>query len=40
MLLAAFGMSPLAAVGAGGATIAGCFGLGMSAVSYIKKQES
>jgi hypothetical protein len=40
MSLAAFGMPPLAATGAGGAALAFVFGAAMSAVSYIRRQDS
>ena len=40
LLLAKLGMSPVSAVGAGAAALAGVFGLGMTAVSYITKRES
>ncbi|GAA2304841.1 hypothetical protein Scani_12220 [Streptomyces caniferus] len=39
IILVALGMAPLAATGAGAATLGGAFGLGMTAVSYIKKQD-
>lgn len=38
LLLVVLGASPLAAVCAGGATIVGCFGITMGAVTYVTKQ--
>ncbi|MET7699900.1 hypothetical protein [Streptomyces sp. NPDC005485] len=40
LLLAALGMSPVSAVGAGATAFAGVFGISMTAVAYIKKQGS
>ncbi|GAA0481252.1 hypothetical protein GCM10010361_52510 [Streptomyces olivaceiscleroticus] len=40
VLLAMLGMSPISAVGAGAAALAGAFSLGMTAVAYIKKQDA
>jgi hypothetical protein len=40
LLLATLGMSPLSAVAAGAAALAGSFGLGMTAIAYIKRQDN
>lgn len=39
VLLVTLGVSPATAVAAGAAGLAGAFGLGMSAISYVKKQS-
>ncbi|NNJ08165.1 hypothetical protein HHX38_29195 [Streptomyces sp. PKU-MA01144] len=40
LLVATLGASPLAAVCAGGATIAACFGIAMGAATYVTKQSN
>ncbi len=40
LLWSALGMSPVSAVGTGGAVFVGAFGLSMTAVTYIKKQNN
>ncbi|MER7986987.1 hypothetical protein ABTY53_15540 [Streptomyces noursei] len=40
VILVTLGVSPADAVASGAAALAGSFGLGMTAVSYIKKQDS
>ncbi|MER5211564.1 hypothetical protein ABT063_13515 [Streptomyces sp. NPDC002838] len=40
LLMIALGASPLTAVGAGGVAVASCFGIGMGAAAYVKKQDA
>ncbi|MGW1867944.1 hypothetical protein ACWCPS_20535 [Streptomyces mauvecolor] len=39
VMLVALGMAPLTAIGSGAAAFVGTFTLGLSAISYIKKQS-
>lgn len=40
IVLVLMGMSPIGAVAAGGATLAGFFGLSMAAVTYVRRHEN